>query len=169
MCNIHWSQCEKTIISLLQKIFRRISVLWTFVINLLVSRNFCQKGVRINFCNFHTVLFNDNLPVSNIFDVLGHQITIHANQSTRQSISKELNFNFHSFTDNFQNLFSCQLILQVRVHQASKISMKTFISWNQFIAKCQTWKMKPISRWNSTLVIWEVWPRFMKLKYIVQF
>ena len=35
--------------------FRQINSLISFV-NALISRNFCQKGVRVNFRNFHTVL-----------------------------------------------------------------------------------------------------------------
>ena len=42
--------------TLTEKIFRQINYLVISLANALVSRNFCQKCVRDNFCNFHTVL-----------------------------------------------------------------------------------------------------------------
>ena len=41
--------------SLNEKIFREISYLVTSLVKPLFSRNFCQKSVRENFRNFHTV------------------------------------------------------------------------------------------------------------------
>ena len=36
--------------------FRQISSLVTSLVKTLISRNFCQKCVRVNFRNFHTVI-----------------------------------------------------------------------------------------------------------------
>ena len=36
--------------------FRQINSLVIYLVNALVSRNFCQKSVRVNFRNFHSVL-----------------------------------------------------------------------------------------------------------------
>ena len=41
--------------SLTEKIFREINSLVTFLVKMLLSRNFCQKCVRVNFRYFHTV------------------------------------------------------------------------------------------------------------------
>ena len=41
--------------SLTEKIFRQINSLVTSLVKSLLSRNFCQKSVRENFRNFHTV------------------------------------------------------------------------------------------------------------------
>ena len=41
--------------TLTKKIFRQINYLVISIVNTLVSRNFCQNRVRVNFHNFHTV------------------------------------------------------------------------------------------------------------------
>ena len=41
--------------TLTKKIFRQINYFAISLVNALLSRNFCQKSVRVNFCNFHTV------------------------------------------------------------------------------------------------------------------
>ena len=38
-----------------QKIFREFNSLVTYLVEIVISRNFCQKRVRENFRNFHTV------------------------------------------------------------------------------------------------------------------
>ena len=48
---------EKRQFSLTEEIFREINSLLTYLVNSLLSRNFCQKSVRENFRNFHTVLW----------------------------------------------------------------------------------------------------------------
>ena len=53
-CGEHSVENEK--ISLTKKIFRQINSLVTYLlVKMLISRNFCQKSVRENFRNFHTV------------------------------------------------------------------------------------------------------------------
>ena len=41
--------------SLTEKKFRQIIYLVISIVKLMLSRNFCEKSVRDNFCNFHTV------------------------------------------------------------------------------------------------------------------
>ena len=36
--------------------FRQINSLVIYLVNALLSRNFCQKSVRVNFCNYNTVV-----------------------------------------------------------------------------------------------------------------
>ena len=38
-----------------KKIFRQINSLVSSLVKTLVSRNFCQKSVKVNFCNYHTM------------------------------------------------------------------------------------------------------------------
>ena len=44
--------------TLIEKIFRQIPYLVLSLVKTLLWRNFCQKSVRVNFRNFHTVLHN---------------------------------------------------------------------------------------------------------------
>ena len=53
MCNIVWKNEKFT---LTQKFSRQISYLVILLVKSLLSRNFCQKRVRVNFRNFHTVI-----------------------------------------------------------------------------------------------------------------
>ena len=41
--------------TLIEKKFRQINYLVISVMKKILSRNFCQKRVRVNFCTFHTV------------------------------------------------------------------------------------------------------------------
>ena len=41
--------------TLTEKIFGEINYLENSLVKTLLSGNFCQKGVRVIFCNFHTV------------------------------------------------------------------------------------------------------------------
>ena len=52
------TQCRKTrnSLSLLENFFRQINYLVISLVKPLLSRNFCEKSVRENFCNFHTVV-----------------------------------------------------------------------------------------------------------------
>ena len=50
-----------------QKIFRQINSLVTYFVKPLLSRNFCQKCVRENFRNFHTVQCGNTEIYSHIF------------------------------------------------------------------------------------------------------
>ena len=42
--------------TLTEKIFRQIAYLVISLVKVLLSRNFCQKRVRVKFWNFHTVV-----------------------------------------------------------------------------------------------------------------
>ena len=46
---------RKFTFTLTEKIFRQISYLVISLVKLLISRNFCQKSVKVNSRNFHTV------------------------------------------------------------------------------------------------------------------
>ena len=46
---------KKDKVSLTEKKFRQINYLVISIVNQLLSRNFCEKSVGENFCNFRTV------------------------------------------------------------------------------------------------------------------
>ena len=51
----HTHSVEKWKIYSHRNFFRQINSLVIYLVNALLSRNFCQKSVRVNFRNFHTV------------------------------------------------------------------------------------------------------------------
>ena len=53
--------------SLTEEKFRQINCLVISLVKPLLSRNFCEKSVRENFCNFHTVFPNIRLVTINYF------------------------------------------------------------------------------------------------------
>ena len=52
---VHFTVWKYMKFSLTEIFFREISSLVTSLVKTLLSRNFCQKSVRVNFRNFHTV------------------------------------------------------------------------------------------------------------------
>ena len=50
------TNCGKMKNLLLPKSFSVKLTLVIYLVNASLSRNFCQKSVRVNFCNFHTVI-----------------------------------------------------------------------------------------------------------------
>ena len=53
-----FTHISKNLLSLTEKIFRQITILVISLVKVLLSRNFCQKRVRENSRNFHTVPHN---------------------------------------------------------------------------------------------------------------
>ena len=59
----------KSLVSV-EKIFRQINSLVIYLVNALLSRNFCQKSVRVNSHNFHTVLVQQKIREIDLFCIL---------------------------------------------------------------------------------------------------
>merc|ERR1719159_2061330 len=78
-------------------------------------------------------------PICNKFDVRCHQLTVHADQVTRESLADECFFSFHCAINHVMNHIVRQLVLQHAVEQAGKVCMKTFISRNQLIGESESW------------------------------
>ena len=55
--NIITASAAESLFTVNQKKFRQINSLVFSLVNTLLSRNFCQKSVTVNFRNFHTVHF----------------------------------------------------------------------------------------------------------------
>ena len=53
--NFHSTLWKLRKLTLTEKIFRQITYLVIYLVKLLLSRNFCQKCVRVNYRYFHTV------------------------------------------------------------------------------------------------------------------
>ena len=59
--------------SLTEKKFRQINYLVISLVKPLLSRNLCQKSVRVNFCNFYTVMA---MNFSLFFTLIVHSVEI---------------------------------------------------------------------------------------------
>eukprot|EP00983_Pelagomonas_calceolata_P077771 1154013-Pelagomonas_calceolata.AAC.1 len=64
--------------------------------------------------------FAQHLPVSHKFDVLHHQLPVHANQVNWQCFRNELLLNGHSLHHNFSNALSGHAV----IHQAAEQSVR---------------------------------------------
>ena len=53
--------------TLAEKKFRQINYLVISLVKPLLSRDFCEKSVRENFCNFHTVQFSAKIPWNQLY------------------------------------------------------------------------------------------------------
>ena len=62
--------------TLTEKIFRQINYLVILLVKPLLSRNFCQKRVRVNFRNFHTVSCGTVLSSSFLLEKIFREIVI---------------------------------------------------------------------------------------------
>ena len=51
----HSEKTRNLLLPLTEKFFLQINYLVISLVNVLLSRNFCHKSVRVNFCKFHTV------------------------------------------------------------------------------------------------------------------
>ena len=72
-CMFFTVQCGKTRNSLTEKKFRQITYLIISLVKAMLSRNFCEKNVRDNFCNFHSTVWkltNFCLALQNFFNFL---------------------------------------------------------------------------------------------------
>ena len=90
---------EKT---LTQNFFRQINYLVILLVKSLFSRNFCQKRVRVNFCNFHTVLYEfKNISWNQMLsNFLSYNVTF------AKLLSKSVRVNFC----NFHTVWSVSLL-----------------------------------------------------------
>ena len=75
--------------------FRQINSLVIYLVNALLSRNFCQKSVRVNFRNFHIVLCKHNCNVTTVWKLENFPPTILSQNSHFHEIfAKKLRQNF---------------------------------------------------------------------------
>ena len=73
--------------------------------------------------------------VGHEFDVLFHQIGVHANESNGKAFGDELLFDFNGIGDNFLDAFLGQFIHDVFcVQVAGELAVQTFIAANEFVA-----------------------------------
>ena len=77
--------------TLTKKIFRQTNYLVISLVKVLLSRNFCQKRVRVNFCNFHTVVWKfGHFPATQNL----REINFRSSKNAIYAILETLNFDF---------------------------------------------------------------------------
>ena len=81
--------------------FRQINSLVIYLVNALLSRNFCQKSVRVNLRNFHTVTLwkNEKFTLTKIFFRQINSLVIYFVNVlvSRNFFQKTVRVNFHNF------------------------------------------------------------------------
>lgn len=75
--------------------------------------------------------------VRNKFNVLLHQSSVHAQQSTGQGFRQELLLDLDSLNDDVFNRFLSRSVLQVRYEQTSEISMHALVTGDEFVGEGQ--------------------------------
>ncbi|KAI6757362.1 hypothetical protein HG531_003187 [Fusarium graminearum] len=76
--------------------------------------------------------------ISDEFDVLLHEVGVHAEQGTRESLSKKLLLNRNGIGDNVLDHLFAGTSLEVRVEETGKVGVKTLITRNELVRKAQT-------------------------------
>ena len=65
--------------------------------------------------------------ISDKFDVLSHEVRVHANEVTGEGIADEFAFNFDGASDDFMNELLGESVLEHRVEETSEIGMQSFV------------------------------------------
>ena len=116
---MHCAQFGKTRNSLTKKIFRQInSLLTSFLISQLLSRNFCKRCVRENSRNFYTVEFTlaGEISRQNNYLVIKHEYL-----RSRAYINMFVTFiTIFSFSDQQSNLTNIEIFVLLSWIPASK-------------------------------------------------
>lgn len=81
---------------------------------------------------------SDEQTIGNKLNVLLHQCGVHAQQSTGKSLGQELLLDSDSISDDFTDNLLAGAVLQVRVEQASKVSVQTLVTRDELVGKGQT-------------------------------
>ena len=100
--SVHCTLWKLRKFTLTEKIFRQITYLVISLVKLLLSQHFCQKSVRVDFRNFHTVVYT--VWKNEKFTLTSHRRNISSNQL--ELFSKTLlsrNFGQKSVRVDFRN------------------------------------------------------------------
>jgi hypothetical protein len=94
------------------------------------------KGIRglVHFL----VSESDQQTISDKFNVLLHQVGVHAEQSTGKSLGQELLLNGDGICDDVQDDLLASTVLEVGVKQASKVCVQSFVTRNELVGEGQT-------------------------------
>ena len=79
----------------------------------------------------------DEETIGDEFDVLAHELLVHADELDGESGRQELLFDLHSLLDDGEDSVWVRPPLQVREEQASEICVKTFVSADEFVGESQ--------------------------------
>jgi len=67
-----------------------------------------------------------------------HKVGVHAEQSTRESLSEEFLFNGNGISDDVLDHLLASTSLEVRVKEAGEVSMQTLVTRDKFVGESQT-------------------------------
>lgn len=73
--------------------------------------------------------------VGDEFDVLAHQLRVHAEQGDRQSVSQELLLNANSLDDDVLDNLLAGAVVQVREQETSKVSVEALITRDKLVGE----------------------------------
>ena len=93
---------------------------------------------RIGSVEVLLVAESDQETVSNKFNVLAHEHSVHAQERARKSISQELLLDSDSLDDDVLNNFLGWAPVKVREEQTGKVSVKTLITRDELVGEGKT-------------------------------
>ena len=80
----------------------------------------------------------DKQTISNKFDVLLHEVRIHAEQSARKSLSQELLLDLYCLGDDILNSLLAWAVVQVGKQEAGEVRVHALITGDEFVGECKT-------------------------------
>ena len=82
--------------------------------------------------------------ISNEFDILLHEIRVHAQESARKGLGQELLLDGDSLGDHIQNGLLAWSVVQVGEEQASKVGVKTLVTRDQLVGEGEASHQPPL-------------------------
>ena len=88
---------------------------------------------RVCFLKEFRVSEGDEQPIGHEFDVLGHETRVHADEVAFKCVTYEFALNLHSPAHYVNNNIVGQFVFKHRVHKASELGVKAFISRDELV------------------------------------
>jgi hypothetical protein len=114
-------------------------------VGLAAKRNVLHKVEGVSGLVDLLVTESDKQSVSDELNVLLHEVGVHAEQSTGESLSEEFLFNGNSISDDVLDHLLASTSLEVRVKEAGKVSVQTLVTRDKLVGESQ-------ARHESTLL-----------------
>ena len=73
--------------------------------------------------------------ISDILNVDSHQLAVHADESDGESFRQKLSLDLDGFADDLSDSFFAGFVHQVLEHETGEVSVKSFVSGDQFVAE----------------------------------
>lgn len=107
-------------------------------VGLAAQRNVLHKVKGVGGLVDLLVSESDKQTIGNKLNVLLHQVGVHAQKSARESLSQELLLDSDGISDDVTDNLLAGAVLQVRVEQASKVSVQTLVTRDELVGEGQT-------------------------------